>query len=537
MIKKWLWWGWAIGAFLLVVPCDAVKKNEDSILSDLISKEIIAQLKQGTQIKKKQEQKEYAPGRGKYVGRGYERTNGDIYLLPYWPAYTLFFEDNDLIQFDFCFDTASQAYNGRGSSENLSKLIFGEQSITIKEILLASKELQAGNLKHEFGGSQPEHDISPAHYLSILADQQVAFKASLDQYVGALSYARHFRKGDLTVGFYLPVKIKHQRLSITNDLTQDNVQKLEAVEEGTFFASTDSKSKEKNDNAKADKEIHFFDFYDNLEEFVTEILSRKDISLNKKETVLGLGDVMAYINVDIPSRYFDRIMLGMSVQIPTSNDRDTNKLWDADFGNGGFINLAIYGSFLWQQNRWFNPHAHIKGTYGFDANVNRRVPLTNVYDANTQKLNGISVGSGLLCKDLIFGETLKYIQDVSFSEQDSTVRYFADQAKKVKIHPGAEFFGRLGNTIDAVFSYKGFLDLYYDLHIKGKDYATKRRLDDEYQPGILGHNSWSISHTLGLHYRYQFDAQYRAGLGLFYAIAGRNAPKTFGIDLALNAEF
>jgi hypothetical protein len=66
------------------------------------------------------------------------------------------------------------------------------------------------------------------------------------------------------------------------------------------------------------------------------------------------------------------------------------------------------------------------------------------------------------------GISLNFIDGCDFAKPDSTVRCFADQSIKVKIHPGASFFCRVGNTIDALFVYKGFLDIFYDLIVKEK---------------------------------------------------------------------
>lgn len=474
-------------------------------------------------------------GTGHYVPRGDKRTDGDLYLLPHWPYYTQFFQDNDLIKLSLGFDTASQAYAGRGGNEDLSKLIFGENPVLIKEILLASKLASGGQII----SIDPLNSVDLAqnnntqrnHFLGILADQEVVFDASLDQYHASVDYARHFRDGDLTIGFHVPLKMRKQHLKLVNDLSQDNLRKLKNIERGRNAADTADIH-----NLAATDQLQFFKKFSNLDAFVTEILSRKGIALNKKETILGLSDVVAYANLDIPSSYVDRFVTGISVLMPTSRERDTGKLWYTDMGNGGFIETAGYGSFLWQRSRWFNPHVHVKATYLFAANVYRRVPMVNKFDGTN--FNGIPVGVALPVNSrMIFGETFTFIAAQTFATSDSTIRGFADQSRKVKVQPGPQFFARFGNTFDAIFSDKGFVDLYYDLFFKGKDYMARRRTDDVYQPTLLSHNTAAVSHTAGLTYSYQFDDQFRARLGANYVIAGRNTPKTFGVEVSLNAEF
>jgi hypothetical protein len=499
-----------------------------------------------------------------YTNRGFERTNGDIYLLPNWPFYSQFFQHGDLVQALFTFDTASQAYAGRGGTENLSKLIFGQNPITIQGILLASNLLELGDITSAAPafaaqvnsgagvavGSDANIALTQAnHFLGILANQEVKFDASLDQYVGAINYARSFRKGEVTVGFYIPIKMRSQKLRITNDISTTNRDLLLNVQNGPGNQVTVNGVTYTPGNTgtptPTNTALYFFEQYDNLTDFVDDILSRKGLSFNHKQTILGFTDMTGYITVEFLSRHVERMLVGLSLLIPTASGRDTGKLWYTDLGNGGFVETAAYLSLLWQRNRWFNPYVHVKGTLGLGANVDRRVPKTNTYDG-ISTFNGIkdAVSGGSTSGLIIFGETLNFspIQpppavpptSKAFAVDDSSVRQFADQADRVKVTPGPQFFCRLGNTIDAVFGYKGFLDLYYDLQLRGKDYI---RRNSPFDPGILTHNTASVSNTLGFNYSYQFDAQYRLRLGASYVFLGRNVGKTLGVDLTLNAEF
>ncbi len=469
-----------------------------------------------------------------HKNRGFEPSGNTIYLLPYWPVYTTYFDDNDFLTAYASFSTASQSYSGHGRSKNLSTLIFGEQPLVIQDMLLASR-LSAAALV-EVSGMTPV-ETQKYYYLSILANQQVNFDASLDQGQVALSYARHFRDGDLTLGLYLPIKIRGQRLHITNDMTPQNRQTLVRIANGINPVTGSPPCVLASGVSTADKpELNFFERYDDLNDFVTDIINKKGMGFPRKETIVGLGDVMAYINLDIPSNYCARLVTGLSLLIPTARARDMGKIWDAELGNGGFLETSWYGSVLWEHSRWFNPYIHATATYRFESSVYRRVPRFNTYDG--LRFNGVLVGGpDTPAKgSLILGQALLF--ESNFSQQpDTTIRNFADKPSKVKVAPGAELFCRIGNTFDAVFSDHAFFDLFYDLHVKGKDYVTHRPNDDVYIPGILDHNTAYISHTLGANYSYQFDESFRLRLGLWYVVAGCNTPKTFGVEFGFNAEF
>jgi hypothetical protein len=460
---------------------------------------------------------------------GGRRTNGAIYLLPHWPYYTQFFHDKDLVQLSFTFNTASHAYAGHGGSEPLSKLIFGEPTLHLHNILLSSTLTHAGTLMAQAPLNTVPLSINN-HYLSILADQKINLHAALDEYLFAIDYDRHF--GDLTIGFHIPFKIRHQRLKLTNDMTTDNYRKLKNVERGYNAEGT----VEIPGLAQA-TQFHFFEQFGSFASFLTEVLSNKGISFNHKQTTAGLSDVVAYANFNFRTRPVDQIVAGLSLLLPTSSGRDTGKLWNDDLGNGGFVELAAFSSCAWLCNRWFNPAIHLKGTYGFSGNVNRRVSMKNTYDGASLFNGNVTVLPGQPAHGLIImGETLNF-EDVAFNQIDASARCFADHTHNIKIQPGPELFLRIGNTFDALFTDKGFFDLFYDFHLKGKDYVVRRRSDDLYQPQLLSHNTSLISHTVGATYAYQFDAHFRLRLGLDYIFAGRNTPKTFEVLAALNAEF
>jgi len=530
MLKKRLFWG-GVGVLLSVGVqakdvSNSSKAADSKDIESHVSRAIATQLRDFVADDAKQ-----GKTKTSHRNRGYAKSGGTIYLLPHWPYYTQFFDDNDLVQLAFNFDTASQAYAGRGGSQDLSKLIFGQQPVLIKEILLTSKLVDQQKLIDYLHNALSAEQVQKNHFLGILAGQDVGIDASLDRYHFMVDYARHFRDGDLTIGFHLPLVLRRQHLRMTNDISDANLKKLNNVKAG--IDNTDNTQKQAILDAT---ELRFN--YANLEAFVSEILRRKNMCLNGKESVFGLGDVVAYANLDIPSHYFDRFVAGISLLVPTASVRDSGKLWYADLGNGGFVEVAGYGSWLWQTSRWFNPYVHMKATYSFAASVNRRVPMVNTFDGTN--FNGKPVGGPQMPVGgrMIFGETLGFrdAANGSFSEPDSTVRCFADNAKKVKVNPGPSFTCRFGNTFDAIFSYKGFVDIFYDLLVKGKDYISHRS-DDGWVTSILGHNTSVVSHTAGLTYTYQFDEQLRGWLGMNYVFAGRNTPKTFGVEAALNIEF
>jgi len=463
------------------------------------------------------------------MGQRWDRHHQDskIYTLSRFPYYSLYFENNDLVSLTLSGAWSSDSYASSGHTQDLSKLIFGQGTITTKEIVCGSKLLKEAKIT----GIKPAEENPEWHYLYVFADQPFNLHASLDEYSFNINYARHFMKNQLAVGFYVPLKIRTQHVTLTNTIDPSMLSNMKKIEADKDFQKS------------APNELYFSKIYNNnLEEFFTDILERKDMSFNKKDTITGFGDVAIYANFDIPSNFCDRFVIGLSVQIPTAQDRDTSKLWYADLGNGGFTELSAFTSLMWlSSKKWFNPFVHAKAAFPLVGHVDRRVPRQNIYENGM--LNGEKVDEAGLAKGyLIFGETLRFKKDknkknVDFSEPDTTFRSFSDTAVNIAIQPGPSLFLRLGNTFEYIFSHKGFFDVYYDFFAKGKDHLHKQSADSYYKGGVLIDNTFVISHTIAAAYSFAFDKDIRVGLDGSWVFAGKNTPKTLGVELFFNAEF
>ena len=82
-----------------------------------------------------------------------------------------------------------------------------------------------------------------------------------------------------------------------------------------------------------------------------------------------------------------------------------------------------------------------------------------------------------------------------------------------------------------------FLDLFYDIRVKGKDYLGFWLEANQYYGSILTDNSNEVEHRIGLDFSYQFDENFRLIAGGIYSFAGRNVLKTAELNFALNIEF
>lgn len=486
-------------------------------------------------VRRKLAKKEKLP----YTGKHYQK----YYPLPYWPYYSTFFYHKHFIQVDATFETASQAYASDGSSRDLSKIVFGDKTITVQDVLLASKLVALDKVLLPCASAQtaidcpnlvgtvtPQTCLDPVpnavavnnkgYFLGALANQELEFDANEQIYQVALNYACNFNKGDIALGLHLPLVIKSHKLSLeTKDIDCAIKQNLDCIE----GANPDNLA------------LNFSKKYGTLENFVNAILAGKCINFNHKDTHVGLGDLSAFINFNIHSVAFTRLMAGLVLLVPTGKKRNPSDLWPVEFGNGGFVELGFFGSALWGSGGVINPYIHTKATISFAANVSRRVPCMVNYSGNQP--DGTSPADAGIKLVLGDGVALKSGPAGAFCLPDSTVRGFADSVQRIHLRKGPELFIRVGNIFYGAPTDHGYIDIYYDLLVKGRDHLSSGQSFSSITSDVLLANTDRISHTFGASYNYQFDAYWRLRCGTSYVVAGRNTPQAFGLNLAFNVDF
>ena len=436
-----------------------------------------------------------------YARDGFENKKAPIFIykVPSGPFSTLFYEQKDLFQVMLSYSKATQAYSSSGRTQDMSKLAFGECCFAIQDILLVSKLAKKELLR----GSHPDLVV-----FKTIADQPVAFDGSTKMLAGSINFARHFREGDLSFGVQIPFAFKENKLKLKSCLSAE---KRRVVGD------------DNNKNAQ---------FYDlSLCEIVKTIVNAKGMRFKDHYHETGLGDISAFLHYEISVNELERCIIGCNVIFPTARERDFSGLWEPELGNGGFASLGAFASVLYGHSRIFNPYAHVSASFSFAAHVDRRVPRK------------ISSDGFVLDEALVLGNNvlIQTGDQYAFQELDSTVRGFANTVRKTRIRRGPEFFIKIGNVFERVFSKRGFFDIHYDLKIKAKDYLGARRCDDcgngFFDATVWVNNTDQVEHRVGCDYSYQFDDKIRCSLGLLYSFAGRNVPKTFEGHVVCNVEF
>lgn len=436
----------------------------------------------------------------------YRKNKGFVYPVPAWPVHVAPFEDRDKIEVGVVYQHAGSSFSSGGHTQDLTKLVFGECPIYVRDVLLVSKLVEQGVVEDYSSG------LGTGGYLGAAAATFLCFDGSIDNVEISFSCARHFRKNDITCGFKLPFVIRKHNLKLT---------------------TTSCTLLQNNDAFKAK-------YGDCFNDFVKDFLCAKKMRLTEGDTEAGLGDMSVFINFEIQSKHFDRMVVGARALFPTAKERNTHKLWDPELGNGGFTELSAFASVLFSTGNLFNPHILVQAVYCLPAEVNRRIP-------SWRKYTETDTGAHELGNLLALGELIRTIPSgtpgtTDFEMLDTTFRRFATETERIRIRKGAEFNLRVGNIFQQFIADRGFFDIFYDLRLKGADYLNTRNLTDSclgclFAPDILKENTYQVEHRAGLNLSYQFDEHVRTEIGSMYTFAGRNVPKTLEFNWALMVEF
>lgn len=465
-------------------------------LSRMAAEEEVRKLRFREQSLKKQLQKKViTPPKVIILSPTKPKTKNNLYKVPAWPFWSLGFNQDNILSLDFDVKYAGNAFISGGSSRDLSQLIFGNGDIYVKDILLASQLILDGKVR-DFSGNGNVAD----NYLGRLANQQLHFNGSSTEYDLSLGFARHFLDDHITIGFKVPFVAKKHSLKLTTSANS-------IVAQSTTFQS------------------RYKDFEDF---FVSGILDAKNIAYNNNDTEQGIGDVVLFINANFPSKVYERLSIGLRGQIPTGKKRDTNKLWGVELGNGGFAEISAFGSVLFSENRWFNPHALAEVAYRFHSRLDRRIAERKQFDGS---------GTGNLSSILALGEYVRGKSGISFDESDSSFKRFATQTVSVSYQKGAEITMQVGNMFKEFLFERAFGDLYYNLRIQTSDHAGNISDSGLFNRALITNDTSELEHTVGFDFSYQFDSYARVRAGVSYPFAGHNIAKTLHGNFSVTVEW
>ncbi|MFA6263879.1 MAG: hypothetical protein WCW33_05705 [Candidatus Babeliales bacterium] len=483
----------------------------------------------------------------------------DLYKSPTWPTSALFFEKRTLLNINLDYKYACDCYgpNYAGSKSNITKLAFGTEPIRVQDVLLASKLVQQRPRKLVLNDPLEGPYYAHNEYLYYLANEIINLKGRSEEYGMSFDFSRYIISKNVAIGFEIPVLYKRNRLRMHSKLSNFAIKPIYPpdttgdITNGAFgpiskeVVATDATTQ---DLAAAN--VFLRRYGADPVRFVRDMLDAKGMYELGGSTE-GIGDVAIFINGQMNSANYDKLVVGLRALFPTGKKAAMHKLWAPDLGNGGFSEIAGFGSVLFSYAKYLNPHIWANVSFSLPAHVNRRVPrrinLPEIAVDNTVYGHHVSEVNGELATEIAFGDRMSRAQSdgteitspstaAAIDDYDSSVRNFGDKATSVRITKGTEFKFRVGNMFERFMLPRAFLDMFYDFRGKLKDTATGLTAD-QYDVDSLVKETVQLEHRIGLDWSYQADLGSRVHLGLLYTFAGRNVPKTFELSGTYNYAF
>ncbi len=432
----------------------------------------------------------------------------DLYKLPTWPFEALFAEHKSLLNIKYDFDYQTSSYGPNGSKGDLSKLHFGYDPVRLRDILLAFK-LGVNDVVNDADLQSALMYLKPNDVITnrwMQDKDNIYFLAESQEHRTSINYSRYIVGDNILIGFDLPIAYKKHILKVSFDEYNLN---------------------DTNINYIFQREQWFKTAFE-------EVLELKDLKYVRKNSITGIGDLNLFANVNIRSRFFDKANWGFKLQLPISKRADKTKLWAPVLGEE-CVKFSGHVAMLWGPKEWFNPHFLIQGTYAASAHVSRRIPrkVKNT-DVN---MEGTPPAPTNWKNEMVLGDKIRpFAPAGTFTEWDTTTKGMADEARNISLQQGPELFVRLGNIFEKALFRRGFLDIYYDLRIKGDDSASDLP-EDDYNLEIVENHTNEIENNIGLNFSYQFDYHTRLQLGGRYTLFGRNVPQHMQLSCNLGIEF
>jgi hypothetical protein len=365
-------------------------------------------------------------------------------------------------------------------------------------------------------------------YLHYLGNQLITLNGKVEEYGTSIDFARYVMGKNVALGVQVPVLYRKNTLTADIATSVDaktllrHLAELQQVAGGPFTFMAERYG--------AEPSLLLRDMFQ----------AKGAHELGGSAT--GLGDIVLFASAQTGARTFEKVLAGLKVTLPTGKKATTAKLWAPELGTG-HTQFSAYTSLLMDYNRLLNPHVYVEGTYSMAAHEDKRVPAHVVKSANTalavagQAFTIAAANPINNTQDVIaFGDRVKPVNDQNFDLFDTSIKGMGDKAISVRMIRGLQFKARVGNVIEKFIFRRGFLDLYYDLHVKFKDSAHGHNIQD-YNMDIVSDRTDLMAHRIGTEFTYQFDPYARWRVGAVYTFAGINAPKTFELSSALGYSF
>jgi hypothetical protein len=443
-----------------------------------------------------------------------------------------------LVPISFYCNVADKGFGPCGDKISLSNSIFGKKDLTVKDIFLLAKLSYEGKLGlylHTVPAIPQFGHVRDEQYLAYLAPTKVNMTAEQTEFGTSLGGFYRFDIGEDKkiagiIGLTIPIKSRVRTMDVKligENLFAHGFSQVVGVREQVITA-------------------FFSDFTDLTSFFENAVLKSKNLSFEKSQRKIGVGDISLMMSFDFAgyTDCLDGLQVGANLVCPSSSKAKADKIWEMELGNGGGCEFELFSSInINGKNNWINPSAYIGCNHGFSFNSTRRIASTITNDKKQAlALNGVIdpvtyEGSIPGLKVPVFTQ---YIAE-PFSYQNSVIDAFADGKTCARVCPGARFFLGFGNYFYNVFNACMRLGMFYDVTMKKPDLVTAKcipctNVDTCSDFTERSHRfSWNLTYKINALCSQENSVE--LSIGSQHIVAGRCVPQSHEVVASLVATF
>ena len=408
------------------------------------------------------------------------------------------------MQIDFAFD----GFNNNKDKTTLQAVTFGKKEIELQDLFLVSKLAKKGCTS--FGIDD---------YVTLLATTTASFELEERRVTTAAQFSlTGLAFGSLAIAT-LEVRIPFELCehSIISHFYGDGIANSIVADISNFDANSP---------------VFFFVRNISVESYVKEeILDPKGLRLLHSHRSVGLGAIRITAALDFQDCFVSRVNKlqgGIVAFLDAPQSDTTNIIWPATRGLGGNY-LGFVGEAEFELNKVMMPYLQIEAIKSFAQHVRMRVPQQKSGIGDARKL----FDHGLKASKDMVGVTIQR----SYSEYDTTIPYFADNAYEFSRTLGASVRFNAGNRV--ILADRCMLESWYALHYKFADVveACESTPEGPFNYATVTEPTRNMSHSFGSRVSYALGNDIFINLGSIYTVRGKNAPRYNSIFVSLESAF
>lgn len=275
----------------------------------------------------------------------------------------------------------------------------------------------------------------------------------------------------------------------------------------------------------------FTDSVDMFSFFADFVLGPKNLTLDTFQQRTGFGDLGLFVELEVPEANFwfgEKLNVGAALTLPTGNKQTATIIWEIELGNGGAMQVDLYGSLTFKKIKLF-------GTVTAAAAIRFSAPFTKPL-----RIPQIKARKNEVLLPTRFQSYFINTPTGTFEAVDSISAALADEIACARITYGLTGIFTISNDFDWPEMGCGF-GLIYQASVKALDAIRACKPGTQYVVAIAELQSDTVAHTITGLMRWQFkrgDKQdYEVNLGTEAVVAGKNVLNTHKLFVGLTMSF